>query len=40
MRNKEVGRIKVKITGDQMTSKVWGGGLVDKKGRDLPRYAC
>lgn len=24
MRNKEVGRIKVKIDGDRMTSKVWG----------------
>lgn len=24
MKNKEVGRIKVKIDGDRMTSKVWG----------------
>ena len=24
MRDKEAGRIKVKITGDRMTSKVWG----------------
>jgi hypothetical protein len=30
MRNKEVGRIKVKITGDRMTSKVWGAWSIKK----------
>lgn len=39
MRNKKVGRIKVKIDGERMVSKVWGAWSI-KKGRCLHRYAC